>query len=92
MTTLTIKDLHIAADLDSRAMSSVRGGYDFPLVDISKFDLTSNAQQLAQQEQNTMANVGVNAAWAKNIHANVNPSQKAHNDNTVNANSGYGLL
>jgi hypothetical protein len=91
MTTLTIKDLHIAADLDSRAMSAVRGGtgWGFPMIDVSKFSLSNSAQQLASQEQNTLANTGVNAAFAQKIHADVDPTQKARNTNTINL-GGYG--
>jgi hypothetical protein len=93
MTTLTIKDLHLASDLDSRAMSAVRGGmgWNLPLIDVSKFGLSNTAQQFTQQEQNTMANTGVNAAFAQKIHADVNPSQKSKNDNTVNVGGYYPL-
>jgi hypothetical protein len=85
MTKLTINDLHIAQDLDSRAMSDVRGGTGFvmPLFDASRFSLSNSTQQLAQQEQNTMANTGVNVAFAKDIHAKVDPKQTAHNDNSL---------
>lgn len=93
MKTLTIKDLAITEELDSRAMSAVRGGYGFyfPSVDVSKTSLSFNTQQLAQQEQNTYNQNGVNAAFATGIHSDVKPVQTAHNNSNINIGTGYAV-
>jgi hypothetical protein len=90
MNTLNIKDLSVTEELDRRAMSAVRGGFMTfgPLIDLSKTDISNSALQMTSQSQNTMANTGVNAAWAKKISATVTPQQDSSNSNTVNIGSG----
>ena len=88
MTTLSIKDISIAADLDSRAMSNVRGGlftgFRSPLIDASSFKVSNDVAQYTQQMQNTEVNTGDNAAWMKHVSATVTPTQESSNTNTVN--------
>jgi hypothetical protein len=89
MTTLTIKDLSVAAaDLDSRAMSAVRGGtnfgYKLPIFDLSSMKVSNDVTQYTAQDQATEANTGVNAAWMKNVHANVKPTQDATTNSYLN--------
>ncbi|MDR5857345.1 hypothetical protein P9239_00800 [Caballeronia sp. LZ062] len=94
MKTLTIKDLPIAEQLDRRAMSSVRGGmsYLLPSFNFSKTSLSFDTQQMAQQEQNTYNQNGVNDAFAGGIHSKVDPVQKAKNSSTINIGGGLGML
>ncbi|SAK72265.1 hypothetical protein AWB79_04072 [Caballeronia hypogeia] len=96
MKTLTIIDLPKTEELDSRAMSAVRGGsglsygYVFPSFDISKFSASFNVQQLAQQSQNTQVDNGNNVAFANGITADTDPVQKAKNTSNINLGS-FGL-
>jgi hypothetical protein len=93
MTTLMIKDLAIASDLDHAAMASVRGGYykDAPscwtppsygmptsYAPESKFSF--DASQMIGQSQNVMNNNGNNVAFASGITSTVNPTQSANNN------------
>jgi hypothetical protein len=87
MKSLTIKDLAITEELDSRAMSAVRGGYlpsFFPGYSSTTSDLSFNAQQFISQSQNTLNYNGNNVAFASDIHSTVKPTQTANNYNTVN--------
>jgi hypothetical protein len=87
MKSLTIKDLAKTEDLDSRAMSAVRGGnsaFFIPGYDFTKLDVTVNTQQLIGQTQNVSSANGNNAAFVSDIDSNVKPIQKASNTNTIN--------
>ena len=87
MNSLMIKDLAVTEELDSRAMSAVRGGtspFFFPSYDFSKLDVNVDTQQLIGQTQNVSSANGNNAALVAGIHSNVKPVQEAHNTNTVN--------
>ena len=88
MTTLKIKDLVAAEELDRKAMSAVRGGtskglsgcsYWGPGVSIDKNDFSFSASQALGQEQNTLVNNGNNAAFVSGITANVTPTQNGTN-------------
>ncbi|SAK65951.1 hypothetical protein AWB79_03278 [Caballeronia hypogeia] len=85
MKTLTIKDLPVTEQLDSRAMSAVRGGYSiyFPSYQ-SSFDFSATVQQLANQSQNTNVVNGNNVAFAHDITANTHPVQDAKNISNIN--------
>lgn len=94
MKTLTIKDLSLAADLDTSAMSAVRGGtgsycmpsyctpsyWSGPSFDINKNDLNFNASQQLGQSQNTLVNNGNNVAFASGITSTVTPQQTGSNN------------
>jgi hypothetical protein len=85
MKTLNIKDLPVAEELDRRTMSAVRGGMSlfWPVADFSKTSMSFDTQQYIGQSQNTIANTGVNVAFAKDISANVSPKQEANNSNVT---------
>ena len=85
MTTLMIKDLAIAADLDRSAMASVRGGYKMPSVPswMPGFGATNTdikAEQLIGQCQDVVNNNGNNVAFANCINSTVNPTQTGNNN------------
>jgi hypothetical protein len=88
MTTLTIKDLTVAADLDSSAMSAVRGGtkafampsFFGPSFSFASSEFNFSASQGLGQEQNTQVNNGNNVAFASGITSNVNPTQNGSNN------------
>ncbi|KIF81422.1 hypothetical protein [Noviherbaspirillum autotrophicum] len=90
MTTLTIKDLALASDLDRSAMTKVRGGTGkgltsqytpyMPSLSYSQSDFGFNASQMLGQQQNTQVNNGNNAAFVDCITANVNPTQTGTNN------------
>ena len=85
MKSLTIKDLSITEELDSRAMSAVRGGTlpgFWPGVSVSSYESSFNVTQLISQSQNTLNNNGNNVAFADHIDSTVKPVQKA--TNTIN--------
>ncbi|MGN6666305.1 MAG: hypothetical protein ACTHKH_04945 [Trinickia sp.] len=88
MTSLKIENLDLAKDLDSRAMSAVRGGMlgCFPLVPyvpVNTTDTTNfNAQQLIGQTNSIVSNNGNNVAFASGITSTFKPSQTA--TNTIN--------
>ncbi|WP_136415835.1 hypothetical protein [Herbaspirillum sp. ST 5-3] len=89
MAILIIKDLSVTAELDSKAMTAVRGGTSkgytpsySPLFSISKSDFSFDASQLLGQSQETVVNNGNNVAFASGITANVNPTQTG--TNTIN--------
>jgi len=87
MKSLTIKDLSITEELDSRAMSAVRGGNlpsFWPGYSSSTTSLSLSAEQLISQSQNTISNNGNNVAFASGISSTVKPTQTANNSNTVN--------
>ncbi|QDZ28051.1 hypothetical protein [Noviherbaspirillum sp. UKPF54] len=90
MTSLTIKDLAVTADLDHKEMAAVRGGTGkgmaspyapyMPSLSYSQSDFDFNASQLLGQQQNTQVNNGNNAAFVDNITATVNPTQTGTNN------------
>ncbi len=95
MATLIIKDLSVTAELDSKAMTAVRGGTSKgytssygsmpsygPQFSISKNDFNFDASQLLGQSQETVVNNGNNVAFASGITATVNPTQTG--TNTIN--------
>jgi hypothetical protein len=87
MKSLTIKDLSVTEELDSRAMSAVRGGNlpsFWPGYSSTATSLSFNAEQLISQSQKTINNNGNNVAFASDIHSTVKPTQTANNYNTVN--------
>ena len=87
MKSLSIKDLSITEELDSRAMSAVRGGNlpgFWPSYNSSSTSLSFDAQQLISQTQTTISNNGNNVAFASGISSTVKPTQTANNTNTVN--------
>ncbi|OXC77048.1 hypothetical protein BSU04_18725 [Caballeronia sordidicola] len=87
MKTLMIKDLSVTEELDSRAMSAVRGGNlpgFWPSYSSSTTNLSFGAEQLISQSQNTISNNGNNVAFASGISSTVKPTQTANNYNTVN--------
>jgi hypothetical protein len=87
MKSLTIKDLSVTEELDSRAMSAVRGGNlpsFWPGYNSSSTSLSFGAEQLISQTQTTINNNGNNVAFASGISSTVKPTQTANNYNTVN--------
>ena len=80
MNALSIKDLAVTEELDSRAMSAVRGG-TMPLVwngfNTSSLDYSSSVAQMAQQTQNTSIFNGNNTAFSGDAVTYSNPVQKA---------------
>jgi hypothetical protein len=85
MKSLTIKDLSITEELNSRAMSAVRGGNlpsYWPGYSSTSADFSFNATQLMSQSQNTLVNNGNNVAFSQNLDSNVKPKQTG--TNTIN--------
>ncbi|MGV3654386.1 MAG: hypothetical protein ACO1N5_09210 [Noviherbaspirillum sp.] len=83
MSTLRIHDLPAQADLDSRAMSAVRGGY--ALKDAGAFanvnvNINQDIAQLQNVEVNALNNVGVIGAGFGPLKLDVNPKQFAKAD------------
>ena len=86
MTTLTINDLSITADLDRKAMAAVRGGYyrggpsfGLPAFGSSKHDFEFSATQLTSQTQNNVNENGNNVAFASDISSTFKPTQTSSN-------------
>ena len=85
MKSLAIKDLSVTEELDSRAMSAVRGGTlpgFWPGVSVSSYESSFSATQLISQSQNTLNNNGNNVAFADHIDSKVQPKQIG--TNTIN--------
>lgn len=88
MTSLKIENLDLAKDLDSRAMSAVRGGMlgffpVLPVLPVNVSDTTNfNAQQLIGQTNSIVSNNGNNVAFASGITSTIKPTQTA--TNTIN--------
>ncbi|MDB5836093.1 MAG: hypothetical protein JWR14_5923 [Caballeronia sp.] len=85
MKSLSIKDLSVTEELDSRAMSAVRGGTlpsYWPGVSVSSYESSFDATQLISQSQNTLVNNGNNVAFAEHLDSNVKPKQTG--TNTIN--------
>ncbi|NEX62788.1 hypothetical protein [Noviherbaspirillum galbum] len=94
MNTLAINDLVISADLDRKAMTSVRGGSrGYPGHTPSmgpSFSATSStfnfgAMQGLGQSQNTAVNNGNNAAFVCGITSDVHPTQDGSNNISIGA-------
>jgi hypothetical protein len=88
MKTLTITDLSVAADLDAKTMSAVRGGTGFsnafgPRFSFSQNEFNVGAAQSLGQQQNTLVNNGNNAAFVCGIASTVNPVQNGHNNISI---------
>ncbi|AQH01013.1 hypothetical protein A9R05_19220 [Burkholderia sp. KK1] len=91
MKTLTIKDLPVTEELDSRAMSAVRGGAavlfpGFISMDGVTLSMPFSPQQFINQTQTTTNSVGSNVAFAEALksQSNVAPTQSAQNIANVN--------
>ncbi|CAB3758785.1 hypothetical protein [Paraburkholderia solisilvae] len=88
MKSLTIKDLSLTEQLDSRAMKAVRGGYiAFPYYPSQSFKFdnskTVNAQQLVNQSMD-ISNVSNNGnAFTKNFDTTITPTMTGTNHVTV---------
>jgi hypothetical protein len=94
MQALTIKDLSLAADLDTAAMASVRGGtgsyympaycspsvWGGPQFSLDMNTTNFNASQTLGQSQNTQVNNGNNVAFASGITSTVTPTQNGSNN------------
>jgi hypothetical protein len=93
MKSLMIKDLAVTEELDSRAMSAVRGGFAYfaPSFDFTQLGVSVNTQQGIGQTQKVLNENGNNVAFATDISSTVKPIQKADNTNTVNV-FGGGLV
>jgi hypothetical protein len=85
MNALTIKDLSITEELDSRAMSAVHGGNSlfYPGFSSKSVDLAFNTQQMIGQTQKTVTNNGNNDAFVSDVFSVVTPSQNANNYNSI---------
>lgn len=87
MSTLLIKDLAVATDLDRSAMASVRGGSSgyykgavpswMPGYGVTNTSI--KAEQLIGQCQDVVNNNGNNVAFANCISSTVNPTQTGNN-------------
>ena len=86
-----IKDLSVAATLDSKTMATVHGGlgvgkysaaspFAFPMYEFSKNDFNFDASQSLGQSQNTQVNNGNNAAFVSGITSTVAPHQTGSNN------------
>ncbi|HYD96166.1 MAG TPA: hypothetical protein VEC01_12635 [Noviherbaspirillum sp.] len=86
MTTLTIKDLAVATDLDASAMTAVRGGTSYKgtlpgwMSSLGFGEAKFDVSQMIGQSQNVVNNNGNNVAFASGITSTVNPTQSAHNN------------
>ncbi|PQV54123.1 hypothetical protein [Paraburkholderia sp. BL21I4N1] len=91
MNTLTIKDLSITAQLDSKAMSAVRGGYGYPSSSYFSFDpvyapnnsKTVDATQLINTSMSIQNANGNNAAFVAGVTTTINPHVSASNNINV---------
>ena len=87
MKSLMINDLSVTEELDSRAMSAVRGGnlpyYVYPGFGSTTENVSLGAQQFISQSQNTFNENGNNVAFASGITSTVKPTQTANNSNTI---------
>ncbi|GAB2902083.1 hypothetical protein GCM10027093_43880 [Paraburkholderia jirisanensis] len=88
MKALTIKDLAVTEQLDSKAMQAVRGGYiaypAFPSLSF-KFDnsKTVDAQQLVNQTGDISAVANNNNAFAQNMNLKITPTMTGTNNVNV---------
>ncbi|HEY2608150.1 hypothetical protein P0D88_04915 [Paraburkholderia sp. RL18-103-BIB-C] len=88
MNTLMIKDLSITEELDSKAMSAVRGGNGYPSSSYFSFapvyapnnSKTVNATQLINTSMYLENANGNNAALVSGITTNMNPHVESSNN------------
>jgi hypothetical protein len=87
MKTLTIKDLPVTEQLDSKAMSAVRGGfgpslsyYNFSPVIAPNNSKNLSATQLINGELNQQSANGNNVAFAADITSTLDPSVTSNNN------------
>jgi hypothetical protein len=87
MTTLMIKDLSIAAQLDSKAMSAVRGGsgpstayYNFSPIYAPNDSKNVSGTQLINTELNMQNATGNNVAFAAGISSTLTPCISSSNN------------
>ncbi|NPT57855.1 hypothetical protein [Paraburkholderia elongata] len=88
MNTLMIKDLSITAQLDSKAMSAVRGGYGYPSSSFFNFmplyapNNSKNviATQLISNEMNIQSANGNNAAFVTGATTTIDPHVSSSNN------------
>ncbi|MEZ0601003.1 hypothetical protein ACAX43_02410 [Paraburkholderia sp. IW21] len=88
MNTLMIKDLSITAQLDSKAMSAVRGGFGYPSTSYFNFSPVYapnnskqvTATQLISNELNIQNANGNNVAFATGIDSTINPCVTSSNN------------
>jgi hypothetical protein len=91
MNTLMIKDLSITEQLDSKAMSAVRGGYGYPSSSYFNFtpvyapnnSKTVDATQLISNEVNIQNANGNNAAFVAGITTTIDPHVSSSNNINV---------
>ncbi|MFM0198485.1 hypothetical protein PQR53_01240 [Paraburkholderia fungorum] len=91
MNTLMIKDLSITEQLDSKAMSAVRGGFGYPTSSYFNFtpvyapnnSKTVNATQLISNELNIQNANGNNAAFVAGITTTIDPHVSSSNNINV---------
>lgn len=91
MNTLMIKDLSITAELDSKAMSAVRGGNGYPSSSYFNFmpvyapnnSKTVDATQLINTSMTLQNANGNNAAFVSGITTNMNPRIESSNNINV---------
>jgi hypothetical protein len=91
MNTLMIKDLSITEQLDSKAMSAVRGGHGYPTSSYFNFtpvyapnnSKTVNATQLISNEVNIQNANGNNAAFVAGITTTIDPHVSSSNNINV---------
>ncbi|WMY11576.1 hypothetical protein [Paraburkholderia phenoliruptrix] len=87
MNMLMIKDLSITEQLDSKAMSAVRGGFgpstsyfNFSPVYAPDYSKKVNATQLISNELNIQNANGNNVAFAAGLSSTINPSVTSSNN------------
>ncbi|AXF11882.1 hypothetical protein SCB29_08615 [Paraburkholderia sp. SIMBA_055] len=89
MNTLTIKDLSITEQLDSKAMSAVRGGtghllppsyLNFAPIYAPNFSRNVDATQLISTTMNIQSVNGSNGAFIEGATTNLNPHVTASNN------------
>lgn len=87
MSALMIKDLSVKAELSTKAMKAVRGGYVFAPFPSFKVDVdnskTVNAQQMIQQGLRIDNVSDNNNAFAAGLSTTIKPTMEAHNNVTV---------
>ncbi|ANB77095.1 hypothetical protein [Paraburkholderia phytofirmans] len=91
MNTLMIKDLSLTAQLDSKAMSAVRGGYGYPSSSFFNFtpvyapnnSKTVTATQLISNEMNIQNANGNNAAFVTGVTTTIDPHVSSSNNINV---------
>ncbi|MFM0341672.1 hypothetical protein [Paraburkholderia fungorum] len=91
MNTLTIKDLSITAQLDSKAMSAVRGGYGYPSSSFFNFtpvyapnnSKVVDATQLISTTMNIENANGNNAAFVAGVTTTIDPHVTSSNNINV---------